>query len=114
VLKDHTGKIRISRFSRGVATAIAAGRNSKSADTQLVLWLQDRIGEESKYGLTLEDPELEVLAHPGDTIDSLNIGRVVPVYSLRVGADMVRQAVIASLPAVNSKTLCQLPYTSMG
>jgi len=55
--------------------------------------------KESKYGLTLEDPELEVLAHPGDTIDSLN-GQVVPVYSLTEGgADMVRQAVIASLPA---------------
>jgi len=36
LLKDHTGK---NPFFAGVATAIAAGRNSKSADTQLVLWL---------------------------------------------------------------------------
>jgi ATP-dependent DNA helicase RecG len=68
-----------------------------------VQWLQLRgLVKESKYGLTLEDPELEVLAHPGDTIDSLTIGRVVPIYALTegVGADMVRQAVIAALPAI--------------
>jgi len=53
VLKDHTGKSVSVAFFAGVATAIAAGRNSKSADTQLVLWLQDRIGER-KYGLTLK------------------------------------------------------------
>ncbi|MBV8884354.1 MAG: ATP-dependent DNA helicase RecG, partial [Chroococcidiopsidaceae cyanobacterium CP_BM_RX_35] len=57
--------------------------------------------KDSKYGLTLEDPELEVLAHPGDPIDSLSVGRVVPVYALTDGvtADLVRQTVLAALPA---------------
>jgi len=60
VLKDHTGQIRLS-FLPVIATTVAAGRNSKSADTQLQ-WLQSGLVKESKYGLTLEDPELEVLA----------------------------------------------------
>ena len=63
----------------------------------------------SKYGLTLDNPELEVLANPGDSIDSLTIGRVVPIYALTEGvmASMVRQAVIAALPVprFTSKTL---------
>ena len=55
----------------------------------------------SKYGLTLDNPELEVLANPGDPIDSLTIGRVVPIYGLTEGvvANTVRQAIIATLPA---------------
>jgi len=73
-----------------------------------VLWLQGRIGE-SKYGLTLEDPELEVLAHPGDTIDSLTIGRGCQ-FILTEGGNMVEEAVIAALPAAAKlKDPCQLP-----
>ncbi|MFN7656640.1 MAG: DNA helicase RecG, partial [Dolichospermum sp.] len=58
------------------------------------------------YGLTLDNPELEVLANPGDPIDSLTIGRVVPIYSLTEGvvANTVRQAVMTALTAaVNLK-----------
>jgi ATP-dependent DNA helicase RecG len=36
--------------------------------------------KKNKYGVTLEDPELEVLDSPGGSIDSIKIGRVVPVY----------------------------------
>jgi ATP-dependent DNA helicase RecG len=56
--------------------------------------------KKNKYGLTLEDPELEVLDHTDGTIDSLTIGRVVPVYPLveSVPADIVRLAVIATIP----------------
>jgi len=40
VLKDHTGKIRISRFFAGyLQQSRLAGT---AADTQLVLWLQGR------------------------------------------------------------------------
>ena len=57
--------------------------------------------KESKYGLTLDNPELEVLANPEDEIESLTVGRVVPVYALSEGivASTVRQAVISALPA---------------
>lgn len=58
--------------------------------------------KQTKYGLNIENPEIEVLGGEGDTIDSLTIGRVVPVYPLTegVGADLVRKAVVAALPSV--------------
>jgi ATP-dependent DNA helicase RecG len=102
VLKDHSGQIRLSRFfagnrysNRGWQEAIK--RNYPAGAVVAASGLVKK----NKYGLTLEDPQMEVLANPGDTIDSLTIGRVVPVYPLTEGvpADMVRQAVIAALPA---------------
>ena len=103
VLKDHTGQIRISRFFAGYRSSNRGWQEQQKRRYPVgALVAASGLVKESKYGLTLEDPELEILAHPGDTIDSLTIGRVVPVYALTegVGADMVRQAVIAALPAV--------------
>ncbi|AFZ13007.1 ATP-dependent DNA helicase RecG [Crinalium epipsammum PCC 9333] len=102
VITDQSGRIKLSRFfagnrysNRGWQEALKRRYESGSivAASGLV--------KKNKYGLTLDNPEIEVLAHPEDTIDSLNIGRVVPVYPLTEGvpADMVRQAVTAVLPA---------------
>jgi ATP-dependent DNA helicase RecG len=57
--------------------------------------------KQSKYGKTLQDPELEVLDHGNSAIESLEVGRVVPIYPLTegVGASLVRRAMIAALPA---------------
>lgn len=102
VLKDQTGQIRISRFFAGHRYSGRGWQEQQKRryPTGAVVAASGLV-KESKYGLTLEDPELEVLAHPGDTIDSLTIGRIVPIYTLTdgVGADVVRQAVIAALPA---------------
>ncbi|BAZ32794.1 ATP-dependent DNA helicase RecG [Cylindrospermum sp. NIES-4074] len=102
LLKDNTGQIKVSRFY--------AGARFSSRGWQESLKRRYPVGsvvaacglvKGSKYGLTLDNPELEVLANPGDAIDSLTIGRVVPIYALTEGvvANMVRQAVIAALPA---------------
>ncbi|MBD2383902.1 ATP-dependent DNA helicase RecG [Cylindrospermum sp. FACHB-282] len=102
ILKDNTGEIKVGRFY--------AGARFSSRGWQESLKRRYPVGsvvaacglvKGSKYGLTLDNPELEVLAHPGDTIDSLTIGRVVPIYALTEGvvANMVRQAVIAALPS---------------
>lgn len=102
ILKDNTGQIKVGRFY--------AGARFSSRGWQESLKRRYPVGsvvaacglvKGSKYGLTLDNPELEVLANPGDTIDSLTIGRVVPIYALTEGvmANMVRQAVIAALPA---------------
>jgi len=102
VLKDHTGQMRISRFFAGHRYSHRGWQEQQKRRYPAgVVVAASGLVKESKYGLTLEDPELEVLAHPGDPIDSLNVGRVVPVYALTdgVGADMVRQAVLAALPA---------------
>ncbi|MBW4641064.1 MAG: ATP-dependent DNA helicase RecG [Gloeocapsa sp. UFS-A4-WI-NPMV-4B04] len=102
VLKDQSGQIKISRFFAGYRYS-NRGWQEQQKRRYLVGTIVAASGlvKESKYGLTLEDPELEVLAHPGDTIDSLTIGRVVPIYPLTegVGVDMVRQAVSAALPS---------------
>jgi len=101
ILKDNTGQIKVSRFF--------AGARFSSRSWQETLKRRYLVGsvvaacglvKESKYGLTLDNPEIEVLANPGDPIESLNIGRVVPIYGLTEGVvvNTVRQAVIAVLP----------------
>ncbi|WP_414552975.1 ATP-dependent DNA helicase RecG [Anabaena sp. CCY 0017] len=102
VLKDHTGEIKITRFSAGARFASRGWQEGLKRRYPVGSILAAcGLVKESKYGLTLDNPELEVLAHPGDTIDSLTIGRVVPIYALTEGvmATMVRQAITAALPA---------------
>ena len=102
LLKDNTGQIRISRFFAGARFAHRGWQEQQKRKYPIgAVVAASGLVKESKYGLTLEDPELEILADSGDTIDSLTIGRVVPVYALTegVGADMVRKAVTAALPA---------------
>ncbi|MBW4575842.1 MAG: ATP-dependent DNA helicase RecG [Aphanothece sp. CMT-3BRIN-NPC111] len=102
LLKDQSGQIRLNRFFAGNRYSHRGWQESlKSRYPAGAVVAASGLVKKNKYGLTLEDPELEVLAHPGDSIDSLTIGRVVPIYPLTEGvpADMVRQAVIAVLPA---------------
>ena len=102
-LKDHTGQIKLNRFF--------AGARFSNVGWQQKLKRQYPVGsaiaasglvKQNKYGLTLEEPEIEVLDSPGANIDSIKIGRVLPVYPLTEGvtADVVRKAVIAALPAL--------------
>ncbi len=103
VLKDNTGQIKINRFFAGYRYSNRGWQEQQKRRYPVgAMVAASGLVKESKYGLTLEDPELEVLAHSGDSIDSLTIGRVVPIYALTegVGVDMVRQAVIAALPAI--------------
>jgi ATP-dependent DNA helicase RecG len=106
-LRDNTGQIKISRFFAGTRFTSRAWQESlKRRYPEGAIVAACGLVKQSKYGLVLEDPELEVLANPGDAIESLTIGRVVPIYTLTegIGADMLRQAVIAALPsAVNLK-----------
>ncbi|MEP0858729.1 ATP-dependent DNA helicase RecG [Trichocoleus sp. DQ-U1] len=102
VLKDRTGQISLSRFFAGSRYSNRGWQEGiKNRYPQGAVVAASGLVKKSQYGLTLDDPQLEVLANPGDPIDSHTIGRVVPVYPLTEGvaADMVRQAVIAALPA---------------
>ena len=103
VLKDKTGEIKITRFIAGARFASRGWQESLKRRYPVGSILAAcGLVKASRYGLTLDNPELEVLADPGDTIDSLTIGRVVPIYALTEGvmANTVRQAVRAALPAV--------------
>ena len=101
-IRDSSGQIKLSRFFAG-----ARYRHRGWQEKQKRLYPAGSIVaasglvKKSKYGITLEDPDLEVLNHPGSEIESLTIGRVVPVYPLTegIGAELVRRAAAAALPA---------------
>ncbi len=104
VLNDETGQLKISRFF--------AGNRYRSSGWQYMqkkiypagaLVAASGLVKKNKYGITLDNPELEVLETEGEQIDSIKIGKVVPVYPLTegLGADVVRKAVSACLPFVD-------------
>ncbi|MEB3337006.1 MAG: ATP-dependent DNA helicase RecG [Leptolyngbyaceae bacterium] len=101
VIKDHSGQMKLSRFYAG---SRYGSRGWQEQQKRLyppgAAIAASGLVKQTKYGLTLEDPELEVLDHSGDQIESITVGRVVPIYPLTegVGADLVRRAVIAAIP----------------
>ncbi|AFZ59200.1 ATP-dependent DNA helicase RecG [Anabaena cylindrica FACHB-243] len=107
ILKDNTGQIKVGRFYAGARFSSRAWQETLKRRYAVGSVLAAcGLVKAGKYGVTLDNPELEVLANPGDAIDSLTIGRVVPIYALTEGvvANTVRQAVITALPAtVNLK-----------
>lgn len=102
VIKDGSGQLKLSRFFAGNRY-----RNRGWQEQQKRLYppgavvAASGLVKESKFGITLENPDLEVLEHSGSSIESLKVGRVVPVYPLTEGIqpDLVRRAVVAALPA---------------
>lgn len=58
--------------------------------------------KQNKYGITLENPEFEVLNSQGGNINSLKIGRLLPVYPLTDGipADVIRNGVMEAMVAL--------------
>jgi ATP-dependent DNA helicase RecG len=101
-LQDNTGKIKVSRFFAGTRfTSRGWQETLKRRYAEGSIIAACGLVKSGKDGLTLDNPELEVLAQPGDPIESLNIGRIVPIYTLTEGiaANVVREAVIATLPS---------------
>lgn len=103
IIRDQTGQIRLGRFFPG-----ARFQNRGWQEQQKRLYpvgavvAASGLVKQDKYGITLEDPQIEVIDHSEASIDSLKVGRVLPVYPLTegVGADVVRKAVVSALPAV--------------
>ncbi|NJM97028.1 MAG: ATP-dependent DNA helicase RecG [Phormidesmis sp. RL_2_1] len=100
---DSSSRLKISRFLAG-GHFRSRGWQEKQKRLYLpgVVVAISGLVKQNKYGLNIDNPEIEVLGGKGDAIDSLTVGRVVPVYPLTdgVGADLVRQAVVAALPSV--------------
>lgn len=100
-LRDNTGRLKIGRFYAGARYSSRAWQESikRQYVAGTVVAVCGLVKD--KYGKTIDNPEIEVLAHPGDEIESLTIGRVVPIYALTEGvvASLVRQAVTAAMPA---------------
>ncbi|MDJ0553383.1 MAG: ATP-dependent DNA helicase RecG [Microcoleaceae cyanobacterium MO_207.B10] len=100
-LTDSTGQIKISRFFAGPRFSNKGWQmHQKKIYPVGATLAASGLVKENKYGKNLDNPELEVLDSEGDTIESMKIGRLVPVYPLTegVGADVVRKAIFTTLP----------------
>lgn len=100
-LTDVTGQIKISRFFAGPRFSNKGWqmRQKKIYPVGATVAVSGLV-KENKYGKNLDNPEIEVLDREGSKIESMKVGRLVPVYPLTegVGADVVRRAVFTSLP----------------
>ncbi|MGG6295155.1 ATP-dependent DNA helicase RecG [Leptolyngbya sp. AN02str] len=102
VVRDGSGQTRLSRFYAGQRF-----RNRSWQEQQRRLYPPGAIiaasglVKDSKYGVTLDDPQIEVIDHSDASIDSMKVGRVLPIYPLTEGvpADLVRKAIVSALPA---------------
>ena len=102
VLSDHTGQLKISRFYAGTRYSSKGWQHQQKANYPPgAVIAASGLVKRNQYGLTLDNPELEVLDHAGGEIESMKIGRLLPVYPLSegIGADVLRKAVIEVLPA---------------
>lgn len=102
LLIDGPDKIKLNRFFAGIRYSYPSFQEGLKRKYPVgAIVAASGLVKENKFGLTLEEPQLEVLANPEDEIESINIGRVVPIYPLTEGvpADLVRQAIVAALPA---------------
>ncbi len=101
-IKDETGQLKISRFYAGTRYSNRGWQESLKRKYPVGSWIAaSGLVKQGKYGINLDNPELEVLADADASVSSLKIGRVLPVYPLIEGisADTVREAVITVLPA---------------
>ncbi|MEB3176423.1 MAG: ATP-dependent DNA helicase RecG [Synechococcus sp.] len=105
-LQDSTGRLRISKFM--------AGRRFTSAG-----WLHQQqrlypagatlaasgLVKENRFGISLQDPLLEVLEGPSSTVQSEQIGRLVPIYALTEGltSERLRGAIKTVLPRLQRR-----------
>ncbi|MGG6267982.1 ATP-dependent DNA helicase RecG [Leptolyngbya sp. AN03gr2] len=103
-IQDSSGQMKITRFYMGSRFASRGWQEQqKRLYPKGASIAASGLIKETKFGgVSLEDPDIEVLDQEGESLNSTNIGRIVPVYPLTegVGADLVRRAVSASLPAI--------------
>jgi ATP-dependent DNA helicase RecG len=101
-IKDETGHLKISRFYAGTRYSNRGWQETLKRKYPVGSWVAaSGLVKQGKYGLNLDNPELEVLSEGDTSISSLKIGRVLPVYPLveGVSADVIREAVVTVLPA---------------
>lgn len=102
-VRDRSSQIKLNRFFAGNRYANRGWQEQQKRLYPVgALIAASGLVRRGKYGLTLEEPEIEVLQQNEAPLESLKIGRLVPVYPLTegVGAELVRRAVATALPAV--------------
>ena len=104
VIRDSTGQMKISRFFAGTRYSNRGWQEQQKRQYPVGATIAaSGLVKETKFGMTLDDPDLEVLGQADDAIDSLTVGRIVPIYALTegVGAELVRRTMITALGAVD-------------
>jgi len=82
-IKDETGQLKISRFYAGTRYSNRGWQESLKRKYPIGAWIAaSGLVKQGKYGINLDNPELEVLGDGDTSISSLKIGRVLPVYPL--------------------------------
>jgi ATP-dependent DNA helicase RecG len=102
-IRDSTGQLKVNRFFAGGYYSNRGWQEKMKRQYPAgSLIAASGLVKENKYGLTLDNPEIEVLDTQGLRINSLKIGRLLPVYPLTEGvaADLIRKAVMEATPAV--------------
>ena len=102
ILVDATGRLKLNRFLMGARFSHRGSQERYKRNYPVgSLVAASGLVKQNKYGITLDKPEIEVLDGAGASIESIKIGRLLPVYPLTEGvpADTVRKSVIAALPA---------------
>lgn len=109
VVRDRSGQIKLGRFYAGNRYSNQAWQQGQKRKFPVGATIAaSGMVKQGKFGVTLENPELEVIESTQSPLQSDKIGRVVPVYSLTEGvnADLVRRAVLAALPSVELLQEC--------
>jgi ATP-dependent DNA helicase RecG len=104
IIRDQTGRIKLSRFLAGNRfTNKGWQEGQKKRYPPGTAIAASGLVKENKYGLTLDNPSIEILEDPNSPVESLNIGRVLPVYPLTEGVpiDLLRKCVVTALGAVS-------------
>ncbi len=99
-LADRSGLITLSRFYSGRQFAQRSWQAALERQyPKGALVAASGLVKKGRFGLTLDNPQLEVLGGEGE--DPEKLGKILPVYPLSEGipADLVRKAVQLALPA---------------
>ncbi len=100
ILQDHTGEIRLNRFFSGNRFTNKGWQEKQKRNyIRSTIIAVSGLVKQNRYGLTVDDPEIEILDNFNASIKSWNIGRILPVYSLTegIGNDLIRKIIIANL-----------------
>lgn len=102
-IQDQTDKLKISRFFAGNYYSNRGWQEKikRQYPAESIVAVSGLV-KENKYGLSLDNPEIEVLDSQGGSLNSLKIGRLLPVYPLTEGvaADLIRKAILEAIPSV--------------
>jgi len=104
LLKDHTGQIKLQRFWTGKRYSSPKWQAQQKQQYPIGATVAaSGVVKKGKYGLTLENFDVEILDHRHDRIESERIGRLVPVYPLTEGVspEQIRKLVVECLSCVH-------------